>query len=81
MSGIVNQIVQYESGQMDQDEQVAFFSELVKSGLAWQLQGHYGRMARSLIIEGYLTEEGAINTPGWAPGIDPAYAAYMSSSD
>jgi hypothetical protein len=43
----------YESDEMEVDEMLDFFQELIDSGLAWRLQGHYGRTAQSLIEEGY----------------------------
>ena len=48
----VDDIIRYEDGQMTQDEIIAMFQKLVNSGLAWQLQGHYGRAARDLILSG-----------------------------
>ena len=49
----VDDIIDYENGDMDWDRLVDFFQNLINSGLAWTLQGHYGRMAQSLIDEGY----------------------------
>jgi len=49
---MVNKIIRYENGQMNEDETIQFFQELIDSGLAWSLQGHYGRVANSLIEEG-----------------------------
>lgn len=49
---IVNKIISYESGEMDRDETIAFFQELIDTGMAWQLQGHYGRTAAALIEAG-----------------------------
>jgi len=50
----VDKIVEYESGNMSKSEIISFFQELVDSGLAWNLQGHYGRMANELIQSGYV---------------------------
>lgn len=49
----VNDIIDYENGDMDWDRLVAFFQNLIDHGHAWKLQGHYGRMAIGLIEEGY----------------------------
>jgi hypothetical protein len=51
-NSVVDKIVHYESGNMDELETVEFFQELINSGLAWKLQGHYGRTAQHLIEEG-----------------------------
>ncbi len=42
----------YESGEMTHKQEIRFFRELINSGLAWSLQGHYGRRADYLIKEG-----------------------------
>jgi hypothetical protein len=49
----VDEIMDYESGQMDQEQVVSFFQRLIDSGLAWSLQGHYGRTAEVLIEHGH----------------------------
>lgn len=55
MTDLVDRIIQYESEAMEDDEVFALFQELVDTGMAWQLQGSYGRMARFLIDEGLIT--------------------------
>jgi len=52
---MVDKIIHYENGEMNEDETIQFFQELIDSGLAWSLQGHYGRVASSLIEEGLCT--------------------------
>lgn len=42
----------YEGGELDDDEIVKGFQSLIDTGLAWQLQGHYGRTAMALIQQG-----------------------------
>lgn len=54
--GYVDKIIRFENGEMDEDEVIEFFQELVNSGLAWRLQGSYGRMAHNLIINGLVNE-------------------------
>ena len=57
VSDILNRIMRYESGEMIDDNEVfALFQELVNTGLAWKLQGHYGRQAKALIEQGYIVE-------------------------
>jgi len=47
----------YESGQMDEEEMTEFFQKLVDTGLAWRLQGSYGRTAVDLIRAGLVHAE------------------------
>jgi hypothetical protein len=47
-------LIAYEEGTLTDDEFLSLFQELVDSGLAWQLQGHYGRTANYLIQEGFI---------------------------
>ncbi len=56
----VGQIIAFEQGDLDEEATTALFSHLVKTGLAWSLQGSYGRSARSLIDNGVLSENGDI---------------------
>ena len=48
----INDIIKYEEGNMSREEEIKFFQHLVDTGLAWQLQGHYGRQAAAWIEEG-----------------------------
>lgn len=52
----VADIVRFENEEMDWDETVRFFQALVDTGLAWQLQGSYGRHARWLIDTGVIVQ-------------------------
>ena len=51
----VDKIIQYENGEMQEDEVIEFFQELINTGHAWTLQGHYGRVASGLIKAGLCT--------------------------
>ena len=57
---LVDQIMEYESGMLSDPETLEMFSEMVRSGTAWSLQGHYGRTATSLIEDGWLNRDGDI---------------------
>ena len=46
---LVSLIIAYEGGELSAEDTLRLFAKLIKSGLAWQLQGHYGRTAASLI--------------------------------
>ena len=48
-------MIQWEDGTLSEEETTALFQSLIDSGLAWQLQGCYGRQAAALIEAGYCT--------------------------
>ena len=54
-TGLLDQIMDYEAGEMDETEMVIFFQDLIDTGMAWELQGSYGRTARALINAGDCT--------------------------
>ena len=56
----VGAIMSYESGDMAPEDVLKLFSHLIKTGLAWQLQGSYGRAAAQLIENGWLDDKGNI---------------------
>lgn len=60
MMDLVQDIINFESGDMNEEEIINFFAKLVKTGLAWQLQGSYGRMAANLIDSGFISTHGEI---------------------
>jgi hypothetical protein len=53
---VVEAIIEYENGTLDEDGIIDLFQQLVDTGAAWSLQGHYGRTAAALIEAGYITE-------------------------
>jgi hypothetical protein len=48
----LDQVVKYESGQLDEPMTIELFQSLIESGLAWSLPGNYGRTASELITLG-----------------------------
>lgn len=53
-------LIAFEGGSMTNEEVLTMFAHLVRTGLAWSLQGVYGRSAERLIIGGYLDRHGNI---------------------
>jgi len=53
---VLGSIIQYEEGELDETETLDLFQELVNTGLAWQLQGSYGRTAQAFLEAGDITE-------------------------
>lgn len=49
-------IINYESGLCSEDEIIEGFQSLVDSGIVWELQGSYQRMAIDLINQGLIIE-------------------------
>lgn len=47
---LLQEIIDWESGEMDPDREFDFFIELRNSGMLWNLQGTYQRRASELGI-------------------------------
>ena len=53
-------IMAWEGGEMETEEEVIeFFQHLIDTGMAWTLQGCYGRTAAALIDQGLCMRKGA----------------------
>lgn len=58
---LVDKIMAYESDELTNEQTIELFSELIKNGQAWSLQGNYGLVAMCLIKQGILSKNGFIN--------------------
>jgi hypothetical protein len=47
-------MVLWEQGALPEDDTIRLFQRLVSTGLAWQLQGTYGRYAHQLLNAGLI---------------------------
>lgn len=56
----VEMIMAFENGELEFNEILKLFSDLIKTGLCWKLQGSYGRSAEMLIAKRYLNKDGKI---------------------
>jgi hypothetical protein len=69
----VEAMIDFESGQLDAQETIEFFQDLIDSGQAWKMQGSYGRTAMAMIRSGQclLGPVGHQDTYGnYVPGRD-----------
>lgn len=57
---VIDMIIAYESGELEAEKTLELFAELIKTGQAYTLQGHYGRTATALIQDGYISDKGKI---------------------
>jgi hypothetical protein len=53
---MINQVIAYEQGELDEEGIIDMFQQLINSGMAWKMQGSYGRTAKALIDAGYCVE-------------------------
>lgn len=56
MSDTLDRMIAWENGVLSDDATIRLFQDLVDSGMAWSLQGMYGRQAASLIKAGLVRD-------------------------
>jgi hypothetical protein len=59
-STLIDWITEYETGDLSPKQTLELFSQLIKNGILWQLQGSYQRTARTMMDQGYLDSAGNI---------------------
>lgn len=56
---MISKLVAYETGKLDDNEVIVLFQHLLDTGIICSLQGHYQRVAQSLLEEGLITRSPA----------------------
>lgn len=51
---LTGSIIAYEEGSLSEEETIRLFQALVDNGMAWTLQGSYGRTAAAMIDAGLI---------------------------
>lgn len=51
----VDWFIRFEDGMMELEEAIEGMQKLIDNGLAWRLQGLYGRTADAFIADGFCT--------------------------
>lgn len=51
---ILDKMLDFETGTLDDEGVLDLFQELVNNGMAWTLQGFYGRTAQALLDAGLI---------------------------
>ncbi|MEU8621398.1 hypothetical protein [Streptomyces sp. NPDC048623] len=60
MKDIAIDLMSYELDELDDHETLDLFATLIRSGMAWTLQGSYGRTADRLIEAELITKDGEV---------------------
>lgn len=55
MMNLLDSMIAWEQGELSEEETTELFQKLIDNGMAWTLQGCYGRQAAALIDAGYCT--------------------------
>jgi hypothetical protein len=61
MKNLVGKIMEFESGELNEEQTVELFQDLIDTGVVWQLQGFYGRMAADMIRNGVCVKPGGLD--------------------
>ena len=51
---LIKSLHKYENDELNEKETIQLFQLLYDSGLAWELQGHYGRVTNELLQSGTI---------------------------
>jgi hypothetical protein len=74
--GLVDIHEDYEAGYLDMGETLELFSQLIRTGQAWNLPRCYTRTAHHLMSVGYITPRGQITDAGYKAASVEAVGKY-----
>ena len=57
---IVSMIDAYENGDTNLEQEIFLYAELVRTGKAWTLKGHYCRVAKEMIDLEFISKDGRV---------------------
>ncbi len=58
---VLDLIMEFEGGDISDENFLKLFAHLIKTRQAWSLQGFYGRTASELIRNGLISKSGRVN--------------------
>lgn len=61
MMGLMNRVIEYQTEDHSLEWNLQFFADLIATGLAWRLEGHFGREAKAYIENGLISVQGEID--------------------
>ena len=61
MMSLLQRVIEYESEDHSLEWIVQLFADLIATGLAWHLQGRFGREAKRYIDNGIINPQGDVN--------------------
>lgn len=73
---MVDILEDYEAGYLDMGETLELFSQLIRTGQAWNLPGSYIQTAHHLMSIGYITPRGKITAAGYKAASVEAVGKY-----
>jgi len=56
----IDTLIAYESGELSEEQEIAFIQSGIDEGWIWNLQGHYGRTANRFILAGACHPKGEV---------------------
>jgi hypothetical protein len=54
MTDLLGSMISWEEGSLNEEDTIELFQTLVDNGMAWTLQGMYGRQAQRMIEAGLI---------------------------